>query len=159
MFSLIAERAGNWKLSEVRRFAEAWERAASLRLRDGDIMALGAYKARGRIWDGPQDRVYDDAVDLYMLDTAQGKTSLLLAGSNEEAARLARLVRDRRIQRRQISGRREVTLRDGNPAGVGDLVRARLNADIDAGGRRLHQPGHAAADRVPGRREDLGRGR
>jgi hypothetical protein len=33
---------------------------------NGDVMALAEYAARGRIWDGPQDRVYDDAVDLYM---------------------------------------------------------------------------------------------
>ena len=137
MFPLIARRHGHWKLAEVRRFDEAWERAASVRLRDGDVMALGEYAARGRIYEGPQDRVYDDAVDLYMTDVARGKQALLLAGSNEEAARLARLVRDRRIERGQIGGKREVTLRDGNPAGAGDLVRARLNTDIDAGGRRL----------------------
>jgi len=137
MFPLIAERAGNWKLTEVRRFAAAWEREASLRLRDGDVMALAAYQAHGRIWEGPQDRVHDDAIDLYMLDMAQGKTSLLLAATNEEAAQLARLVRERRIERHQIDGRREVTLRDGNAAGAGDLVRARQNTKIDAGGQRL----------------------
>ena len=137
LFSLIARRHGHWKLTEVRRFAQAWERAASVRLGDGDVMALAEYAARGRIWDGPQDRVYDDAVDLYLTDVARGKQALLLAGGNEEAARLARLVRDRRIERGQIGGRREVTLRDGNPAGAGDLVRARLNTGIDAGGRRL----------------------
>ena len=137
MFPLIAGRLGNWKLGYVRRFAEAWEREASLRLRDGDVMALAAYQAHGRIYEGPQDRVYDEAVDLYMLDTAEGKAALLLAGSNEEAAELARLVRERRIERGQIPGTREVTLRDGNAAGAGDLVRARLNSKIDAGGRRL----------------------
>jgi len=133
LFSLIARRCRHWRLTEVRRF----EQAASVRLGDGDVMALAEYAARGRIWDGPQDRVYDDAVDLYMTDVAMGRQVLLLAGSNEEAARLARLVRDRRIERGQIGGRREVTLRDGNPAGNGDLVRARLNTRIDAGGRRL----------------------
>ena len=137
LFSLIARRHGHWKLTEVRRFGQAWERAASVRLGDGDVMALAEYAARGRIWDGPQDRVYDDAVDLYMSDVARGKQALLLAGSNEEAARLARLVRDRRIERGQIGAWREVTLRDGNPAGAGDLVRARLNTGIDAAGRRL----------------------
>src|SRR5690349_4835555 len=137
LFALIARRYGHWKLTEVRRFEQAWERAASVRLGDGDVMALAEYAARGRIWDGPQDRVYDDAVDLYMTDVAMGRQALLLAGSNEEAARLARLVRDRRIERGQIGGNREVTLRDGNPAGTGDLVRARLNTKIDAGGRRL----------------------
>ena len=137
LFSLIARRYGHWKLTEVRRFEQAWERAASVRIGNGDVMALAEYAARGRIWDGPQDRVYDDAVDLYMTDVARGKRTLLLAATNEEAARLARLVRDRRIERGQIGGKREVTLRDGNPAGQGDLVRARLNTRIDAGGRRL----------------------
>jgi conjugative relaxase-like TrwC/TraI family protein len=137
MFSLIARRYGHYRLTEVRRFEQAWERAASVRLGDGDVMALAEYAARGRIWDGPQDRVYDDAVDLYLTDVARGRQALLLTGSNEEAARLARLVRDRRIERGQIGGRREVTLNDGNPAGVGDLVRARLNTTIDADGQRL----------------------
>jgi len=137
LFALIARRGQRHELAEVRRFAQAWERAASVRIGDGDVMALAEYAARGRIWDGPQDRVYDDAVDLYMTDVAQGKQALLLAGTNEEAARLARLVRDRRIERGQITGAREVTLRDGNPAGTGDLVRARQNTKIDAGGRRL----------------------
>src|SRR5207247_758324 len=89
LFSLIARRHGHWKLTEVRRFEQAWERAASVRLGDGDVMALAEYAGRGRIWDGPQDRVYDDAVDLYMSDVARDKQALLLAGSNEEAARLA----------------------------------------------------------------------
>jgi hypothetical protein len=137
LFALIARRLGHWKLTEVRRFEQAWERAASVRIGDGDVMALAEYAARGRIWDGPQDRVYDNAVDLYMTDAARGRQVLLLAGSNEEAARLARLVRERRIERGQISGNRQVTLRDGNPAGDGDLVRARLNSKIEAGGRRL----------------------
>jgi conjugative relaxase-like TrwC/TraI family protein len=137
LFSLIARRHGHYRLTEVRRFEQAWERAASVRIGDGDVMALAEYAARGRIWDGPQDRVYDDAVDLYLSDVARGRQALLLAGSNEEAARLARLVRDRRIERGQIGGRREVTLNDGNPAGPGDLVRARLNTGIDAGAQRL----------------------
>ena len=137
LFSLIARREGHWRLTEVRRFGQTWERAASVRLGDGDVMALAEYAARGRIWDGPQDRVYDDAADLYMADVAQGKQALLLAGTNEEAARLAHLVRDRRIERGQIGGRREVMLRDGNPAGTGNLVRARLNTTINAAGRRL----------------------
>jgi len=137
MFPLIAGTIGHWNLTEVRRFTQAWEAEASLRLRAGDVMALAAYHAHGRIYEGPQDRVYDDAVDLYMTDVARGKSALLLAGTNEEAAELARLVRERRIERRQITGKHEVTLRDGNAAGTGDLVRARLNSKINAGGARL----------------------
>jgi hypothetical protein len=128
---------GHWNLTEVRRFTSAWEGEASLRLRADDTMALASYYAHGRIYEGPQDRMYDDAVDQYMSRTARGEQPLLMAGSNEEAAALARLVRERRVERGEITGAREVTLKDGNAAGAGDLIRARLNARIDAGGQQL----------------------
>jgi hypothetical protein len=139
MFRLIAAEAGHWKLAEVRRFNEAWEREASLKLRAGDLAAWGerGYGTHGRVYEGPQDLVYDDAVDFWLTDYARGKDTLLLAGSNEEAAKLAGMVRARRIERGEIPGVREVTLPDGNAAGTGDLVRARLNTQIDAGGRPL----------------------
>ena len=95
IFPLIAARHGHWKLNEVRRFRHAWERDASLRLRDGDVAALAEYAARGRIYHGPQDRVFDDAVKLWLNGHLSGRESLLMATSNETAARLARLARDR----------------------------------------------------------------
>lgn len=137
MFRLIAAESGHWKLAEVRRFTESWERKASIQLRAGELAAWGEYGSRGRVWEGPQDRVYDRAAGRWLTDTAEGKTSLLLTGSNEEAARLAALVRARRIEQGEIPAAREITLSDGNAAGTGDLVRARLNTRIDAGGRPL----------------------
>ena len=137
IFPLIAARHGSYRLTEVRRFRSAWEREASLKLRDGDIAALAEYATRGRIYHGPQDRVYDDAVTLWVTDYLQGKDALLLAASNEEAARLARLVRERLTELHKISGANEITLADGNQAGTGDLVRARLNTRIDADGQTL----------------------
>ncbi|HET6190479.1 MAG TPA: MobF family relaxase [Trebonia sp.] len=138
MFQLIGAEGERYQLAEVRRFAESWERKASLQLRAGDMAAWAEYGSRGRVREGPQDRVYDNAVGWYLTDTAQGKTSLLLAGTNEEAARLAGLVRERRIEAGELPGGREITLRDGNPASRGDLVRARLNAaEVDAGGQPL----------------------
>lgn len=137
IFPLIAARHGSYRLTEVRRFRSAWEREASLKLRDGDITALAEYAARGRIYHGPQDRVYDDAVTLWVTDHLQGKDTLLLAASNEEAAHLARLARERLTELRKISGANEITLADGNQAGTGDLVRARLNTRIDADGQTL----------------------
>jgi conjugative relaxase-like TrwC/TraI family protein len=138
MFRLIGSEGERHQLAEVRRFTQGWERKASLQLRAGDMAAWAEYGSRGRVLEGPQDRVYDNAVGWYLTDTAQGKASLLLAGTNEDAARLAGLVRERRIEAGQIPGGREITLRDGNPASRGDLVRARLNAvGIDAGGQPL----------------------
>ena len=137
IFRLIAARHGAYRLTEVRRFRQAWERDASLKLREGDITALAEYAARGRVYHGPQDRVRDDAVTLWVTDHLQGRDTLLLAASNEEAAALARLARERLTELRKISGAAEITLADGNQAGTGDLVRARLNARIDADGQTL----------------------
>ena len=95
IFPLIAARHGSYRLTEVRRFTSAWERDASLRLRKGDVTALAEYAGRGRIYHGPQDRVFDDAVSLYLNGFLDGQEALLMATSNETAARLSALVRER----------------------------------------------------------------
>ena len=137
IFRLIAARHGHWKLTEVRRFTNAWERDASLRLRDGDVSVMAEYAARGRVYSGRRDRVYDEAVMLWVGDYMRGRESLLMATSNETAAVLARLARERLTELRQVSGENEITLSDRNAAGRGDWVRARLNTRIDADGQTL----------------------
>ena len=136
VFRLIAARHGSYRLTEVRRFAHAWEREASLKLRDGDVSALAEYAGRGRIYHGPQDRVFDDAVSLYLNGFLDGKEALLMATSNATAVRLSALVRERLAELGRV-GEAEITLADGNQAGRGDLVRARLNTRIDADGQTL----------------------
>jgi conjugative relaxase-like TrwC/TraI family protein len=136
VFRLIAARHGSYRLAEVRRFKNAWEREASLKLREGDVDALTEYASRGRIYHGPQDRVFDDAVSLYLNGFLDGKEALLMATSNETAVQLAALVRERLVEFGRV-GEAEVTLSDGNQAGRGDLVRARLNTRIDADGQTL----------------------
>ena len=98
IFPLIAARHGSYRLTEVRRFNHAWERDASLRLREGDVTALAEYAGRGRIYHGPQDRVFDDAVTLYLNGFLDGQEALLMATSNETAARLSGLVRERLVE-------------------------------------------------------------
>ena len=133
IFKLIADDHGHWILPEVRRMNEAWEREASLRLHDGDVDVLPEYRMRGRIHDGADDVMCDDAVTGWITDFSSGKDTLLLAASNDEAARLAKLARDRLIERGLLAGADEIELADKNQAGVGDLVRARLNTTIPAG--------------------------
>ena len=137
MMRLIAHDHGHWQLHEVRRFNEKWEQRASLKLRRGDIASIGAYKARGRVRSGPQNVAHERAVGLWITDFVRGKETLLLAGSNEEAAELARQARERLVSYGVIPGRADITLGDGNEAGTGDLIRARLNTKIDAGGQTL----------------------
>ena len=134
---LIARDLGHWRLREVRRFTEPWEAKASLRMRDGDVKVWDAYRTRGRIRSGPQDQVYAGAVTQWITDYLRGKQTLLLAGTNAEAAELARQARQALIDYTVLDGSAEITLADGNDAGTGDLVRARLNVKIDAGGQEL----------------------
>ena len=133
---MLAETLGAIELTEVRRFASQWERDASLRLRQGDKPVLAAYDTRGRIRGLHREAAYSRAAGAWLADHLRGKDVLLLAGSNAEAAELARLVQAQLIK----AGSVHVPctdLADGNRAGVGDLVRARLNVHIDAGGQQL----------------------
>jgi len=150
IFRLIAARHGHYQLTEVRRFRHAWERDASLRLRRGDFSVMAEYAGRGRVYHGPKDRVYDDAVALYVNDWMAGREALLMATSNETAAVLARLVRERLIGLGQVSGENALTLADGNAAGRGDWVRARLNTRIDADGQTLANRDVIRIEELPG---------
>ena len=48
MFPLLADRLGALEIHEVHRFAEQWEKDASLKLRHGDVTVIADYQARGR---------------------------------------------------------------------------------------------------------------
>ena len=136
MFRLLAQEVPAAQLHEVRRFDGPWEREASVRLRGGDLAAVAAYDRHGRIRGGDEEAAYDRAVSMWLADYLRGKDVLLLAGSNTEAAELSRRVQARLAQMGAV-GPPQAPLADGNQAGVGDLVRARLNTEIDAGGRPL----------------------
>jgi len=136
MFRLLAREVPAAELHEVRRFEARWEREASIRLRAGDLAAVAAYDRHGRIRGADEEAACDRAASMWLADHLRGKDVLLLAGSNAEAAELSRRVQARLIQLGTV-GPPQVALSDGNQAGVGDLVRARLNTEIDAGGRPL----------------------
>jgi hypothetical protein len=136
MFRLLAREVPAAELHEVRRFEAQWEREASVRLRDGDPAAVAAYDRHGRGRGADAEAAYDRAAAMWLADHLRGKTVLLLAGSNAEAADLSRRVQARLIQLGTV-GQPQAALSDGNQVGVGDLIRARLNTDIDAAGRPL----------------------
>jgi conjugative relaxase-like TrwC/TraI family protein len=136
MFGLLAREVPAAQLHGVRRFDEAWERQASIQLRDGDLDAVAAYDRHGRIRDADAETAYDRAATMWLADHLRGKDVLLLTGSNAEAAELARRVQARLTQLGTV-GPPRAALADGNHAGIGDLIRARLNTEIDAGGRKL----------------------
>ena len=136
MLALLAREVPVAQLHEVRRFAARWERETSVRLRDGDLAAVAVYDRHGRIRGADEEAAYDRAASMWLADHLHGKDVLLLAGSNAEAAELSRRVQARLTAMGAV-GPPQAVLSDGNHAGTGDLVRARLNTEIDAGGRRL----------------------
>jgi hypothetical protein len=136
MFRLLAREVPAAELHEIRRFDAAWEGGASVRLRAGDFAAYAAYDRHGRMRGADQETAMDRAAGLWLADYLRGKSVLLLTGSNSEAAELSRRVQAKRIQLGTV-GPPHAALADGNQAGTGDLIRARLNTTINAGGREL----------------------
>jgi len=136
MLRLLAREVPAARLHEVRRFDAEWERQASIRLRDGDLAAAAVYDRHGRIRGADEETACDRAASMWLADHLRGKSVLLLAGSNAEAAGLSRRVQAKLTQLGTV-GLPQAPLADGNHAGIGDLVRARLNTEIDAGGRQL----------------------
>ena len=82
------------RLAEPARFREAWERAASLRLRDGDASVLADYDQQGRIVDGPPEEMTDAAASAYVALTADGVDVLPMAADHALRRELARRIRD-----------------------------------------------------------------
>jgi AAA domain len=128
----IAERGLSYELAEVRRFRDAWEGPASLRLRDGDTSVLAEYSKHGRLRDGgTAEQTEATASRAWLADTLAGKNSLLLVGTNEQAARVsaqlrAELVRLGRVQEHGVTLERDGW--QGITVGVGDRIQARHNA-------------------------------
>ena len=136
MLGLLGADIPTAQLHEVRRFTATWEREASVQLRHGDLAAIAVYARHGRIRGADRETAYDGAVTIWLADHLGGKDVLLLAGSNTEAADLARRVQIKLTQLGRV-GPPQLPLGDGNQAGIGDLIRARLNTTIDAGGQDL----------------------
>jgi conjugative relaxase-like TrwC/TraI family protein len=143
---LLADAGQSYELSEVRRFHSQWERAASLRLRDGDPSVLGEYHRHGRIVDGGAIEQTEAAAGrAWLADTLSGRHSLLLVDTNEQAARLSAQLRAELIRLGRVEEAGVPLGLQGNIAGVGDLVQARRNA--------WHLAGHQGNRRGPVNRE------
>ena len=157
MFRLIAPRgprgASCPRSAGSRR---QWEGEASLRLRAGDMAAVGAYGCYGRS-GGREDRLRPRRVDLADRPS-RGKACCCSPGPTPKPpARRAR-ARPAHPARHSRAAAGRPARRE--PAGLGDLVRARLNPEIDAGGRRsLTEMDRARTRRSAGRHAQLRRQR
>jgi hypothetical protein len=95
------------------------EKAASLRLRQGDSDVIGLYEEHGRIVDGEHDQILDAAYHAWRADVAAGRASILIAETSETVTALKNRARTDRVIAGQVSPG-GVGLHDGAVAGQGD---------------------------------------
>ena len=139
---LLADRLGYVQLAEPVRFTAAWERAASLRLRQGDATALDEYDQHGRIRGAPPDQAMDQAARAYLATYLTGRNVLLMAADWARCRELSARIRDDLIHLGLVDAGRTIRIADGAEASAGDLIICRANDHrLEAG-----EPGRALAN-------------
>lgn len=123
---LVRDREVAPELVGVRRFTQAWESAASVKIRVGDTAALATYTERGRIVEGEHDEMLGAAYAAWTADQRTGKRSLLIAGDNATVRALNDRARSDLVAAGLVE-RAGVQLHDDTHAGVGDRVVTRRN--------------------------------
>jgi conjugative relaxase-like TrwC/TraI family protein len=121
----IQHSHGALRLTELHRFTDPAEAAASLALRDGDPAALNFYLTNSRVHVGDLAKTTEDAFAAWVLDRSVGLDAIMLAPTRELVVELNRRARDHRLDHSPTSS--EVHLADGNQASVGDVIITRSN--------------------------------
>ena len=128
----ITHDHGAVTLSEVRRFADTAEAAATLAIRAGDPSAIGFYADRGRLHVGDLGAATEDAFQGWVRDLDHGRSSVLLAPTRDLVRQLNERAQQHRHQDLQQANQHEstgpsVALRDGQHARLGDQLVTRHN--------------------------------
>jgi conjugative relaxase-like TrwC/TraI family protein len=121
----IQHSHGALRLTELHRFTNPAEAAASLALREGDPEALNFYLDHGRVQVGDLATTTEDAFSAWVSDRAAGLDAIMIAPTRDLVAKLNRRARAHRLG--QSAARSEVSLADGNEASVGDVIITRTN--------------------------------
>ena len=121
----IRQACGAVELTELHRFTDPAEAAATISLREGDHTGLNYYLDHGRVHVGDLAKATEDAFNAWASDRAAGLDAIMLAPTRELVAELNRRARDQRIGTAPIG--RETLLADRNHASVGDVIITRTN--------------------------------
>jgi AAA domain len=116
---------GAVRLTELHRFSDPAEAAATLALRDGQPEALGFYLDRQRVHVGDPTTTVDNVFNAWQADRSQGLDAIMLAPTRELVSQLNQRAQDHR--RAGAAPARQVELADGNRASVSDLIITRRN--------------------------------
>ena len=126
---LLADAGTSYELTDARRFNQQWERDASLRLRVGDQSVIAEYHRHGRILDGgTAEQAEHLAARRWLGDTVGGKHALLIVDTNDQAGRINADLRAQLVRLGKVTETGVRLGKDGNTAGVGDVVRAKTIA-------------------------------
>ena len=117
---------GAVRLTELHRFADPAEAAASLAFRDGRPESLGFYLDRQRIHVGDLAALTENLFEAWRADRRDGLDSIMLAPTRDLVAELNRRARAHRLASAPITGP-EIALADGNRASAGELIITRHN--------------------------------
>lgn len=121
----FATTRGAQRLEEVVRFNDPIEAQATTDLRTGNPTTLGFYLDHDRIHTGDELTCLVDVLIAWQIEQAAGRDCLMLAPTRDLVARLNGAARKTRLD--AIPPDREVPLRDGNHASVGDTILTRRN--------------------------------
>jgi hypothetical protein len=122
----IEHTYGAVRLTELHRFDDPAEAAASLALRDGRPEALGFYLDRQRIHIGDLATLTENLFEAWRTDRSRGLDSIMLAPTRDRVGELNRRARIHRLASAPASGP-DVILADGNRASAGELIITRSN--------------------------------
>jgi AAA domain/TrwC relaxase len=121
----ITHTHGALRLTELHRFTDPAEAAASLALREGHPGSLDFHLDHGRVHVGDIATTTEDAFTAWVLDRAAGLYAIMSAPTREHVAELNRRARAHRLD--QSPAVSEVTLADGNQASIGEVIITRSN--------------------------------
>ena len=116
----IKHTHGALRLTELHRFTDPAEAAASLALREGKPEALEFYLDHGRVHVGDVATTTEDAFNAWVSDRAAGLDAIMIAPTRNLVAELNRRARAHRLNHTPAAS--EVPLADGNRASVGDVI-------------------------------------
>ena len=111
--------------SQLHRFTNPAEAAASLALRDGKPAGLGFYLDQHRVHIGDLAKITQDAFNAWVMDREDGLDAIMLAPTRDLVSELNHRARDHRLD--GAAAGREVGLGDENQASVGDVIITRTN--------------------------------
>jgi len=119
---------GAVRLTQVVRFDDPDQRAASLALHEGDAAGLDFYFEQGWVSAGSRETIRDAAHHAWRTDLDAGRQSLLIVPTNSDVTALNLEARALRQLRHDVAADdHSVQLHDGTNAGRGDWVVTRHN--------------------------------